>query len=285
MLGTASDAQQPAENLAYQWDIALHHNTHVHPNTFVATGSAAGYLVAQHDDGTGIWYEVHLRVTDAGGLSDTVTAHVFPDVDLELMDFSVAPETLVTGANNTFRYTVRNLGHMPSPYFRWRLTIDGSLFAEGDTLIDEQDTLSVAFDKPVNLAPGEYTMRFTLDTLGAVVETDETNNAMTRVVVVTGPAVTAVDPTPAILALSRGIPNPTPGTVRFALDLPARAQVEMRVIDVQGREVWRDPSRAFDAGHLSLAWDGRVHRGGTAATGIYLVQVWMAELSCGESLA
>jgi hypothetical protein len=202
-----------------------------------------------------------------------VTAHVFPDVDLEMMDFSVAPETLVTGTLNTFRYTARNLGHMPSPYFHWRLTVDGSLFAEGDTLIDEDDTLSVAFDHPVDLAPGEYTMRFTLDTLGAVVETDESNNAMTRAVVVVPQQTTGVDPTPAVLALSRGAPNPAPGTVRFALDLPVRARVGMRVLDVQGREVWHDTERPFEAGRWSLAWDGRTQRHGTAAAGIYLVQV------------
>jgi glucose/arabinose dehydrogenase len=273
LLGTATDDQEPAANLTYHWDIALHHNTHVHPNTFVATGSAAGYHIEQHDDGTGVWYEVHLRVIDAGGLADTVTAHVFPEVDLELMDFSVAPETLVTGTSNTFRYTMRNLGHMPSPWSRWRLTVDGGLFAEGDTLIDEDDTLSVAFEKPVDLAPGEYTMRFTLDTLGAVVETDESNNSMTRAVVVVPLQTTGVDPTPAVLALSRGAPNPAPGTVRFALDLPMRARVGMRVLDVQGREVWHEAERPFEAGRWSLAWDGRTQRHGSAAAGIYLVQV------------
>jgi hypothetical protein len=76
-----------------------------------------------------------------------------------------------------------------------------------------------------------------------------------------------------MLALSRGVPNPAPGTVRFALDLPARAQVEMRVLDVQGREVWAEPAHAFTPGRWSLAWDGRTHHEGMAAAGIYLVQV------------
>jgi hypothetical protein len=189
------------------------------------------------------------------------------------MDFSTAPETLVTGTHNTFQFTVRNVKHMPTPRSRWRITMDDNLFAEGDTLLDEQDTLSVAFDHPVTLAPGEYTLRLRLDTLGTVVETDETNNAMTRHVVVKALPVAGAGSLPATLALSRGMPNPAPGEVRFALDLPSPARVGLRVLDVQGREVWAEPARAFTPGHWTLAWDGRTHRNGIAAAGIYLVQV------------
>jgi flagellar hook capping protein FlgD len=49
--------------------------------------------------------------------------------------------------------------------------------------------------------------------------------------------------------------------------------VDMRVLDVQGREVWTAPVRAFTAGQWSLGWDGRTARGDAAAAGIYLVQV------------
>lgn len=273
MIGTGLDAEQPAGTLTYNWDISLHHNNHIHPNTFVANGSAAAYFINQHDDGTGVWYEVHLRVTDAGGLADTATAHVFPEVDLHLTDFSVAPDTLVTGTNNTFRFTIENLKHMPAPRSHWRMTVDGALFAEGDTLLSERDTLNVAFDHPITLAPGEYTMRLKLDTLGTVVETDETNNALTRHVVVKSLPVSGVGDLPTTLALSRGSPNPAPGTVHFGLDLPSAARVDMRVLDVQGREVWAEPIRAYTAGHWTLGWDGRTAHGATAAAGIYLVQV------------
>jgi glucose/arabinose dehydrogenase len=273
LVASAIDGEQPDYTLSYDWDIALHHNNHIHPNTFVANTPIASYRVEQHDDGTGVWYEIRLRVTDAGGLADTLVAHVFPEVDLELLDLSTAPDTVVAGAANTFRFTVRNGGHMPAPFSRWRMTVDGALFAEGDTLVDEGDTLRVAFDRPVTLPVGVHTLRVAVDTLGAVVETNETNNALTRPLVVKPMPVTGVDPTPAMLALSRGVPNPAPGTVHFALDLPARAQVEMRVLDVQGREVWAEPVHVFTPGRWSLAWDGRTHHEGTAAAGIYLVQV------------
>jgi PKD repeat protein len=272
MIATATDAEQSPATLSYNWDIALHHNTHTHPNSYVATGANAGYVVEQHDDGTGIWYELRLRVTDQGGLADTLFAHVFPEVDLEPIGLVTYPDTLMNGTANTFAFSIVNHGHMPSPNMRWTLFADGNLIAEGDTLVDHHDTLTVQFDAWVGLAPGDYLLRLTVDTLGAVVETEESNNVAVRAVHVKT-LVTGVDDRPMALALSWPTPNPSRDVVRFALQLPAGGRVDMRVFDVQGREVWSQPARWFEAGRWTLAWDARDRAGGRAAAGIYLAQV------------
>src|SRR6185503_15388123 len=77
--GTGSDAQQSAASLQYEWRVHLHHNNHVHPSVYVAIGPTATFVPENHEDGTGVWYEVQLRVTDNGGLADTASVHIFPE--------------------------------------------------------------------------------------------------------------------------------------------------------------------------------------------------------------
>jgi parallel beta-helix repeat protein len=73
------------------------------------------------------------------------------------------------------------------------------------------------------------------------------------------------------LSLSTGYPNPSRGSVEFALDLPREAQVEWTVYDLQGRAVWSE-GRTVAAGRAQLRWDGTATTGQPAATGIYLVR-------------
>jgi len=73
------------------------------------------------------------------------------------------------------------------------------------------------------------------------------------------------------LALSGGYPNPSPGAVEFALDLPRDSQVRWAVFDLQGRMVWSE-DLMFAAGRRSLRWDGSIAGRGQAPTGVYLVR-------------
>jgi glucose/arabinose dehydrogenase len=272
MVASATDAEQSSASLTYNWVIDLHHNNHIHPSTFVATGAVASYDVEQHDDGTGIWYEVKLRVTDQGSLADTVVVHVFPEVDLSPADLAVYPDTAVSGAANTFAFTIHNLGRMPAPYTHWALRADNALIAEGDTLVAALGDLPMRFDAPVQLAPGDYTLRVTLDSLRTLVETNETNNVMMRPLHVRS-YVTGVGDRPRMLRLSAPMPNPARDAVRFALELPARARVDVRVLDIQGRQVWAEPARAYEPGRWTVAWDARNRSGAAVPSGIYLAQV------------
>ena len=273
--GTANDAQQPAAALGYQWAVSLRHNNHTHPSTFVATGSAAAFKVDAHEDGTGVHLLVDLRVTDAGGLADTTRVEIFPDVDLEPAALAVDPASPDTSSTADYTFVLHNRGRMPSQASRWRLVADDSLLAEGDTTVAAVDSVIVTRTLPTRLPVGSYTLRVVADTLGAVVETDETNNAAIQSLdVIPGGGTVGAGPLgPRVVALSYARPNPSPGAVGFALDLPAAERVEFRVFDVQGREVWSQAPRTMNAGRWRLEWSGRTRGGQRAASGVYLARV------------
>jgi hypothetical protein len=87
------------------------------------------------------------------------------------------PETLVAGSSAEFSFRILNLGRMEAKPSRWRLTVGDSLLAEGDTLVAGLDSVEVTLTIDPALAPGEFALRLTVDTLGVVRELDETNNA------------------------------------------------------------------------------------------------------------
>ena len=78
---------------------------------------------------------------------------------------------------------------------------------------------------------------------------------------------------PAVLAMGRAYPNPAPGAIRFALDLPRAAAVDLRVHDVQGRLVRVVASGRLDPGFLTLTWDGRSEAGRRAPAGVYYARL------------
>jgi hypothetical protein len=69
------------------------------------------------------------------------------------------------------------------------------------------------------------------------------------------------------------MPNPSPRSVRLALDLPADARVLFSVYDLLGREVWREPERLAGAGRVWLAWGGVTPAGDPAPAGVYYARV------------
>ncbi len=79
LAASVSDAESPNGQLTYAWQTVLHHNIHVHPepidNAVSTTTLISG--VGCYDDP--FHYEVHLTVTDPGGLSTTVTHQLLPD--------------------------------------------------------------------------------------------------------------------------------------------------------------------------------------------------------------
>jgi hypothetical protein len=116
-------------------------------------------------------------------------------------------------------------------------------------------------------------LRAVADTLGGVVETDESDNGA-AISFETQPSPTGVaGGLPIAFRLSTAFPNPSPAATRFALDLPRAAVVEFRVLDVQGREIWQDRTRGFAAGRWTLDWPGQLRSGARAPAGLYLAQV------------
>jgi glucose/arabinose dehydrogenase/PKD repeat protein len=93
---TATDADDPLSSLSFTWEIALHHNTHVHPTWLVLTGPEVSFLPGDHDDGTGIWLEVILHVRDPAGAVDVQRVSIFPDATPLVID-NGAPGTSFVG--------------------------------------------------------------------------------------------------------------------------------------------------------------------------------------------
>ena len=77
---------------------------------------------------------------------------------------------------------------------------------------------------------------------------------------------------PEAIELTNPFPNPTRGGVAFTLTLPRATEVEMSILDIQGREIWATPRESRGAGRGSLVWSGQASRGIVPA-GVYLARV------------
>ena len=106
MTGSGSDNEQAASTLGYQWDVWLHHNNHFHPNTFASNLQNDTFTPGEYEDGTGTWLEVRLYVTDNGGLSDTTSVNLYPEVDLDPSPITVTPDPARRIDVNTFAFKI-----------------------------------------------------------------------------------------------------------------------------------------------------------------------------------
>ncbi len=188
LVGAGTDAEDDTTRLDYRWDVLLHHNNHIHPVLEVDSASTS-YLGENHDDGSGVWIDNRLIVTDTGLLADTADVAMFPDIDLRPSALTATPTTPGTTAPALYRFTLHNDGRMPSPLVHWILRGDNLLVAQGDTLVAALDSVVVSkWGSPV-LTAGNHTLRVVADTAAAfaIVEPDENDNAFTRAItVVTG---------------------------------------------------------------------------------------------------
>lgn len=275
LVGTGTDAEQPATTLGYRWDVDLHHNIHVHPGVVIVPDSTGSFVADNHEDGSGVWFQVRFAVTDAGGLADTARVSLFPEVDLEPGFPGAAGGAINTTDPTVLHFWLRNLGRMPAPRSRWRLTGEGAgTLAEGDTLVPALDSVLVTCTLQPVFTAGPHVLRVTADTLSTVVETSEDNNGRSgTVTVVEGGGTTGVDAIPAKLRLSGAFPNPASGDVSWSLELPRASRLDWSVHDVAGREVWHEPGGVRDAGRWVLRWRGSTDSGTPAPAGVYLVRV------------
>jgi hypothetical protein len=119
---------------------------------------------------------VRLIVTDPYSLADTATVWIHPDVDLAAAATVTTPLQPTGVGVTTYAFTIFNRGRMVSPTSRWVLRADGFLVAQGDTSVPAQDSVRIV-RTVASLPGGVYTLRATADSLDAVIETSETNNA------------------------------------------------------------------------------------------------------------
>ncbi len=211
--GTGTDGQTPSGSLTYQWIVDLHHNVHVHPAWFTFSGPTASLLGEDHDDGTGVFFRIHLIVTDPGGLADTASVDLWPEVDLTPSAITTLPDPPVEGQPVEYRFHLRNLGRLPAPISRWSLRLGATELAARDTVVAALDSALVRVSG-IAPAAGSYVLRARADSLGTVFETNEANNASTRTVGVVVPPNTP--PVAAIGAPADSAFYVAPDTLRLA---------------------------------------------------------------------
>ena len=115
-------------------------------------------------------------------------------------------------------------------------------------------------------------MKIFLDTAN-ITELSEANNALTVSRIVENIGATDVGDLPLQFALGEARPNPSPGRVTFALELPRAASVGLEVFDTQGRLVYTTPERALAAGRWDVRWDGTLDGRRPAPVGLYWARV------------
>ena len=93
--GNASD-DDPPQSLDFRWEIILHHNTHIHPGWLFLEGRQASFFPEDHDDGTGVFFEVVLRATDPDGATGSSRVYVYPPREPIIIDNGM-PGTKPTG--------------------------------------------------------------------------------------------------------------------------------------------------------------------------------------------
>lgn len=222
--GTASDAESPPEALAWRWSVDLRHNNHTHPQIATTTATTLDLVAEDHDDGTGVWYVMRLAVTDPEQHTTTRTIHVFPEVDLSPDGLAVAPETLGTSGQAVATFWLHNRGREPAPRTRWRLTQSATTLAEGDTAVAGLDSVRVTARFATSFAPGTVTLRVRVDTLQQVVETDELQQVVLRVMPVVPGATRDVLP-PRFAEPPVATPAANTAHVRWRTDEPVRGVV------------------------------------------------------------
>jgi hypothetical protein len=81
------------------------------------------------------------------------------------------------------------------------------------------------------------------------------------------------DGVPTRTAIASVAPNPSRDATGISFDLSVGSEVRLEVLDTAGRLVRRLTAGHREAGHHPVVWDGRDERGGTVASGIYLVRL------------
>ena len=256
LAGSGLDDRDDQSALHYRWDVDVHHNNHIHPDVFTSTAPTAAFVAENHDDGTGVHYQVRLSVIDSEGLKGTRSVDLWPEVDLVPGPVVTQPETVSTVTTTFYSFALQNLGAAPAPRSHWQITLDGTTVAQGDTTVPGGQAIQLSgHADPTGLAPGLHVLRVVADSADVVHEVLEGNNASERMVEVGVPTL-GVDGVPRVLALSAAQPNPARGVARFQLDLPRAARVRFGMFDVAGRRVWGGVDRDYTAGRWSLDWSG-----------------------------
>jgi glucose/arabinose dehydrogenase len=79
MSASVSDAEQSLAQLSPQWQVVLHHNTHIHTDPIDTNWTTSATLAPLGCDGDTYFYRITLVVTDAAGLTNSAYVDLFPN--------------------------------------------------------------------------------------------------------------------------------------------------------------------------------------------------------------
>ncbi|HYH86167.1 MAG TPA: PQQ-dependent sugar dehydrogenase [Pyrinomonadaceae bacterium] len=167
--GTAQDAEDgelaPA---AFAWRVDFHHDAHAHPFLPTTTGSRSGSfnIPTEGEKSSNVWYRIHLKVTDSGGLAHESFRDVLPrtarvtlatepaGLQLSLDGVPIAAPTSFVGVAGIKRriatVQTQSLGGATFQFQGWS---DGGAI-EHDIATPANDTTLTAVFASTNDAPG-----------------------------------------------------------------------------------------------------------------------------------
>lgn len=271
--GSGPGSGDSGESLNLAWSVDAVVGSTVYPDAFVASGASAAFVPLAPSGAPGEHHLIRLAGSDIYGYTGSQTVSIWPEVDFTPGPVTTTPDTISTMTSTTYRFLLTNNGRAPSPPVHWQIRLDAFPIAEGDTTVAALGTVQMtAVAAPLIIATGTHSLRVVVDSLNLVVESNEGDNTRTRPVFV-GHHTTGVETPVVTLAVSPAFPTPTRALATVRLDLPQPSRVRFAVYDVQGREVWRAPERAYAEGRWTLAWEGRAAAGATAPPGLYLARI------------
>jgi glucose/arabinose dehydrogenase len=168
--GTATDAEDgelPAS--AFTWWVDFHHDTHTHPFLPPSTGARSGSfnIPTEGEKSANVWYRIHLKVTDSGGLThetfrdtrprtarvtlETVPAGLQVSLDGEPM---IAPASFVGVAGIKRRIATVPVQNLNGTTFEFQHWSDGGAIQHDISTPATDATLVAVFAASNQNAPG-----------------------------------------------------------------------------------------------------------------------------------
>lgn len=81
-----TDQEDSDDQLTYEWQVVLHHNTHTHPEPIDYNHETSATIAAIGCDGDFYFYRFSLKVTDTSGLSASDHVDIYPDCSGEIIE-------------------------------------------------------------------------------------------------------------------------------------------------------------------------------------------------------
>jgi hypothetical protein len=88
---------------------------------------------------------------------------------------------------------------------------------------------------------------------------------------------------PEYFQIYQNYPNPFNPSTTIAYSLPEKSSVEIKIFDVQGREIKSFILGAQSAGYQRVVWNGTNSQGSSLSSGVYIYRVRASSLAAGKT--